>query len=100
MYGLDITIVQTILNVGGQLDKVKINEVLQELRKKEGMSYGNLADALGISRGLTQYRLLQGNMKIRTAVEMLSAFEYDLVAIPSGAKKPKGSFVIEAEEEE
>ena len=39
-------------------------------------------------------------MKIRTAVEMLSAFEYDLVAIPSGAKKPKGSFVIEAEEEE
>lgn len=80
---------------------MRINEAINEVRKKEGWSLKQLATAIGKKRpNDVSARLASKNMNFNNAIEMLSAMGYEVVVQPvTAGQRKEGAIVIEGGDE-
>lgn len=80
---------------------MKINEAINEVRKKEGWSLKQLATAIGKKRpNDVSARLASKNMSFNNALEMLGAMGYEVVVQPvTAGQRKEGAIVIEGSDE-
>lgn len=76
---------------------MKACDVIREVMKVRGMTVNGLVEKLGVKQSTMSQRLKQDNLSSDKMIDMLSAMDYRLVAVPIGKKLPDGSIEVTKE---
>lgn len=78
-----------------------ISSAVKQVIKDTGFSMQRIANVMGITQqSVSSFVNRSRSMKVDNAVKVLDAMAYDLVIVPRGSRLPKGSIVVEANEDE
>lgn len=76
-----------------------INEVIKQIMKVEDMTLLKMANAIGKKRpNDISARLAHNNLSFSTAIEMLTALNYEIQIVPKGSALPVNGYQVEQEQ--
>lgn len=76
---------------------MKACDVIREVMKIRGMTVNGLVEKLGVKQSTMSQRLKQDNLSSDKMIDMLTAMDYRLVAVPIGKKLPDGAIEVTKE---